>query len=184
MTRKCWSPPRPSEAISTSSRNGNHDARKNRRAGASNRQDINEAARRRLQPARRSSPRGRPRPTTIVAYAGQFQCCRRAPVGASHRVFPIPLRSACRRARGDQGQASRWPRKARPALTAPALGSREMGGRDGRTPAARSNKRTDLKEVSTHLLVAKNPCPSHPCNHACVAPLPKHTRRPTESSQR
>ena len=42
-------------------------------AGASTRQDANQAAWRRFQPTHRSSPRGRPRATTIAACAGYFK---------------------------------------------------------------------------------------------------------------
>jgi hypothetical protein len=57
------------------------------RADASNRQDENEAAWRRLQPTRRSSPRGRPRTRIIAAWAGYFH---------SHRLrgLAIPIRSS------------------------------------------------------------------------------------------
>jgi hypothetical protein len=51
------------------------------------------------------------------------------------RSFQFRSDRACRRARADQGQALRWPRKTWPALTAPARGGCEMGGRDERTPA-------------------------------------------------
>jgi hypothetical protein len=43
-------------------------------------------------------------------------------------------------------------RKLRPALTAPGRGSCEMGGRGGRMPAARSNKRMHLQEPTKNCL--------------------------------
>ena len=162
-TRRCWSQPRPSEATSASSRNGNHDARRNRRAGASNRQDTNKAARRRLQPTRRSSPRGRPRATTIIACAGQFQCCRRAPVATSHRVFPIPIRSSMPPCSG----------RSRPSLAVAAQNAASLDrpcarrlrdGRSGRKNAGGAVKPKNklaggLRESGSS---QKTACPSHP----------------------
>jgi hypothetical protein len=119
-TRRYWSPPKPSEVTRASSHSGNLEAPRTRRAGASNRQDVN-----RLPDDARSRCAG----------TGCFQ---------SHQRRALHSRSvrACRRARVDQGQAFGGRVKTRPALTAPARGSCEMGGRDGRTPAARSNQRT------------------------------------------
>ena len=51
------------------------------------------------------------------------------------------------------GQALRWPRKTRPALTAPARGGSKMGGRDERTPEARSNKKRTCRRLPRALLV-------------------------------
>ena len=59
-------------------------AAKSRRAGASARQDLIRAVRWRLQPTRHASPRGRPRPTTVVATDGKCQAGEEcSPVRAS-----------------------------------------------------------------------------------------------------
>ena len=132
-------------------------------AGASNRQDTNEAARRRLQPTRRSSPRGRPRATTIIACAGQFQCCRRAPVATSHRGFPIPIRSSMPPCSG----------RSRPSLAVAAQNAASLDrpcarrlrdGRSGRKNAGGAVKPKNklaggLRESGSS---QKTACPSHP----------------------
>src|SRR5262245_39172070 len=56
---------------------------------------------------------------------------------------------ACRRARGGQGRALRWPQM-RPALTGPARGGCEIDGRDGRMArgaAEQKNVRTAISAI-------------------------------------
>ncbi|UFW91950.1 IS110 family transposase (plasmid) [Bradyrhizobium barranii] len=65
--RRCTSPSKRREGMSTLSKLGARARQKKRRAGASTRQDTDRAARRRLQPTRRSSPRGHPRTTITIA---------------------------------------------------------------------------------------------------------------------
>ena len=60
-SRRCASRSRRSGATNTWSRTGSRAIRRTVCADASSRQGLSEAARRRLQPVRRSSPRGRPR---------------------------------------------------------------------------------------------------------------------------
>ena len=87
--------------------------------------------------------------------AGQFQSRRRRLGAVSLRGLfnPDPIEHAA-----VLGAIKAKPcggRTTRPALTAPARGGCDMGGRGGRTPAARSNKRTDLGRFPRALLVIK-----------------------------
>src|SRR5438270_5921511 len=54
---------------------------------------------------------------------------------------------ACRRARAGQGQALRWPQM-RPALTAPARGGCEIGGRDGRMARSAAEQKNGPTAIS------------------------------------
>jgi hypothetical protein len=63
-------------------------------AGASTWQDTNKAARRHFQPTRRSSPRGRPRATMIIACSGWFQAPYTTPAKDCGFSTPDPIQDA------------------------------------------------------------------------------------------
>src|ERR1700739_3714819 len=88
---------------------------------------------------------------------------------------------ACRRARAGQGQALRWPQM-RPALSAPARGGCEIGGRDGRMARSAAEQRNGLTAISAIVVSAMRKSLVHLIRR--VQMLPVLGRKVVEGKQR
>ncbi len=75
-----------------------------------------------------------------------------------------------RRARAGQGQALRWP-QLRPALTAPARGGCEIGGRDGRMARSAAEQKNGLTAISAVVVSAMKKSRVHLIRRAQVIPM-------------